>query len=283
MRTNRTPILAAMCFTLLASAPLIGTAAGQSSRSVDPRRAAAEGLLKPITVSFADARLEDVMKFLGDFTGVQFQVMWLDDRNPDGLDPEALVTLSVDNVPALALLERVLHRVEDGSDSSTWQFTDAGEVQVGPKSRLNRYTTLKLYDIRDLLFHVKDFIEVPNLGLGQIIQGQGGSTQTDFQVEDRTGATEADEAQRIIDIIVNNIEPEQWVDAGGDAASVTFFNGNLLVRAPDYIHRRIVGYSFWPTDSRAHGARIGARDTSAPEGRVDHRDATATAGKKPKN
>ncbi|RMH28245.1 MAG: hypothetical protein D6693_04110 [Planctomycetota bacterium] len=246
-----------------AAAPAL--AQSRAQRPVDPRRDAAERLLRPMTVSFTDARAQDVMKFLADFTGARFDVAWIDDRNADGLDPEALVSLSVTDMPALAVLQRVLKQAYEGFDGATWQFAPDGEVQVGPKSRLNQYAVLKIYDIMDLLFRVTDFNEVPDLGLGEITQGQGGGSQSDFQVEDRNRLTEDETAQRIIDILIANIEPEQWLDAGGDGASITFFNGSLLVRAPDYIHRQIVGYSFWPTDRRGRSVRVGEGDRSTFE------------------
>ena len=38
------------------------------------------------------------------------------------------------------------------------------------------------------------------------------------------------------------IEPEAWEDNGGHRAVMSYFEGALVVRAPDYIHRQIGGY-----------------------------------------
>jgi len=51
-------------------------------------------------------------------------------------------------------------------------------------------------------------------------------------------------AEELIDIIVETVEPDQWEQAGGLAASIRYWRGNLIVRAPDYIHRQIGGYPF---------------------------------------
>lgn len=250
---------------LIMSAP----AYAQGKRSVDPRRETAQRMLKPITVSFQDARLEDVMRFIADFTGATLDVMWIDDQHVDGLDKDARVTLSANNIPTLSMLERLLKRSSQGFDGATWQFAKTGELQIGPKSRLNADAYLKLYDIRDLLFAVQDFTDVPNLGLGRIIQGQGsGSTNTNFQFEKSdTRGTDEEEAMKIVDIIVRFIEPEQWSDNGGDGGSITYYNGHLLVRAPDYIQRQLVGYSFWPTEvARGRSSLLGdLRGTAEPQ------------------
>lgn len=252
-------------------------------RAVDPRRLTAELLLKPITVSFTDARLEDVMTFLADFTGATFNIMWLDDRSATGMDKNALVTLSVNNAPALTLLERVLKRASDNFDAATWQFSAEGEMEIGPKSRLNELATIKIYDIRDLLFQIQPFIDVPDLGLGEITQGQGGSSTSDFEIEEREGLTEEELTDSIVDLIVKNLDPDQWVDAGGPN-SVTVFNKALVIRAPDYIHRQLVAYSFWPTSSAGRATRpgrIGAADRNAAEYRNARRiEQAARSGSK---
>ena len=59
-----------------------------------------------------------------------------------------------------------------------------GALQIGPKSQLNASAKMRVYDVADLLFVVPSFREVPDLDLGSIVQGGGGSTQTEIEVED---------------------------------------------------------------------------------------------------
>lgn len=56
--------------------------------------------------------------------------------------------------------------------------------------------------------------------------------------------SEAEKAQEIIDLIVESIEPDAWDIAGGEAASIRYYQGTLIIRAPDYIQRQIGGYPF---------------------------------------
>ena len=44
---------------------------------------------------------------------------------------------------------------------------------------------------------------------------------------------------------------------GGDAASIRYYQGVLIVRAPDYIHRQIGGYPFGAKRTRSTTQKIG--------------------------
>ncbi|MHC4382724.1 MAG: hypothetical protein ACYS0J_07845, partial [Planctomycetota bacterium] len=56
--------------------------------------------------------------------------------------------------------------------------------------------------------------------------------------------TETERAQVIIDLITESIEPDAWDVNGGDWATIRYYTGTLIIRAPDYIHRQIGGYPF---------------------------------------
>lgn len=234
------------------------------AQAADPRYQTMERLAKPITVDFKDARLADVFEFLSTVSQVEIEPMWVNDQFTNGLDKDATVSVSAKSVPVLSVIERVLDKVQTDFDSNTWQFSETGAVEVGPKSRLNREKTLKIYDIHDLLFQVKEYAEVPQLDLDAAIQqggqggggGGGGSIFQDNQDSNANLPSQEDQAQQIIDLITEFVEPEQWRDNGGDGGSITYYRGTLLIRAPDYIHRQLGGYSFWPrTMARTASAR----------------------------
>jgi hypothetical protein len=104
-----------------------------------------------------------------------------------------------------------------------------------------------MYDVRDMLLVIPDFTEVPDLELGQIVQGQGGSEQ-DADVEVPEGETEEQRMERLIEIIQTSVEFEQWRANGGDAAEITPYRGSLVVRAPGYIHLQLGGAAWWPSE-----------------------------------
>jgi len=227
-----------------------GQVAHAQSRSVDPRAINWQRLHTNITVEFTDNRLEDVMTFIRDYAGVDLEPMWQTERQ-SGLDKDAEITLSVKDVSVLALVERVLERTSDEFDQSTWQFSRTGALEMGPKSRLNRKAYLKVYDINDLIFEIPDFPEIPTLDLDTILSqsqqgggGGGGSIFEEEDVSDREGLTREERIQRLEDLIVTSVEPEQWQRAAGDGATIQTYENNFLIRAPAYIHRKLIAPRF---------------------------------------
>jgi hypothetical protein len=224
-----------------------------------PKRDTLVKLMRPITIEFTDQRLEDVIAFVRDFTAAEIEVMWMDDRNPEGLDPESPVTLKVENVTVLALLERVLDQVRGDFGENTWQMGDYGALEIGPKERLNKRARVEIYDINDLLLDIPDYDEVPEIDLQQALQaagsggggGGGGGGQGPFEEQDEEEEDERierqEKAQEIIDLITALVETEQWVDNGGNGATIRYYQGSVIVKAPDYIHRGLVGYTYWPS------------------------------------
>jgi hypothetical protein len=86
-------------------------------------------------------------------------------------------------------------------------------------------------------------------------------------------------------IITQLVEPDQWVDNGGSGGTIRYYNGTLIVNAPDYMHRGIDGYPYWPsnatTSSVANGRRYVSLTTDAGLARVigfDQHAITAVVG-----
>jgi hypothetical protein len=89
--------------------------------------------------------------------------------------------------------------------------------------------------------------------------------------------SEDEKVQQLVDIILETIEPDAWLDNGGDAASIRYFEGVLIVRAPDYIQRQIGGYPFAPQRSARPSARRPRASADGPDAVIDRRYVTFTA------
>ncbi len=263
---------AALAMTLAAGAAALPLAVGATAMGFATTSASAQAfdedpaatvlkrqtlarLMQRVTVDLQEQRLEDVVQFIETVTQTDLEPLWLDDRSGIGLDPDALITVSVKEVTALTLLERVLEKADaaTGFDGSTWQFTKTGAFEFGPKERLNKRTHLVIYDITDMLTEVPNYDNAPDFDLNTIFQqggqtggGGGGASPFGGGQQDVDRETMEEKAQEVIDLIVTVVEPEQWLDNGGEAASVRYFRGSLIVRAPDYVHRQLVGYPWWP-------------------------------------
>jgi len=220
-------------------------------------------MMSPITINFQDQRLEDVVQFMREISGAQIDAMWIDDRNADGLDKDELITLEVQNVSLLTLLERVLQQAETDFTQNSWQMSKTGEIQIGPKVRLNKYKRVEIYDINDLLLVLPTYDEVPELDLQSVLQSnQGGGGQSPFrddQDDDQETVPKTERAREIEDIILLLVESDQWVDNGGDGGTLRYWQGTLIVNAPDYMHRALNGYPYWPAAATTATIRDGQR------------------------
>jgi hypothetical protein len=224
-----------------------------ATRSGIPQRDTLSKLMRPVSLDVTDKRLEDIVSFVRDFTGADLEPLWIDDRNTEGLDKEKLVTVKVSNVTALTLLEKVLDQARAETGENTWQMSETGSFQMGPKERLNKFRRLEIYDINDLVREIPDYTDVPQIDLQQALQasqqggggGQGPFNSANETQNQRTVDRQA-KTQEIMDLIRNLVEPDQWTENGGSGGTMRLYQSSLLVNAPDYMHRGIDGYKWWP-------------------------------------
>ena len=111
--------------------------------------------------------------------------------------------------------------------------------------------------------------------------GGGGGAPFGEPGDDPERLTEDEKVQQIVDIILETIEPDAWLDNGGDSASIRFYEGVLIIRAPDYIQRQIGGYPFAPNrsaaPSRSRPRSSAAGTSTTPVATIDRRYVTFTA------
>jgi hypothetical protein len=249
------------------------------------KRDAVARLMKPVTVEFKDQTLETAINYIIEVTGAEFDVLWLDERNTEGLDKQTQINLRAKNVTALTLLERTLEKAADVQGirgGATWQITSVGEVQIGPKSRLNKHRRIEIYDINDLLMTIPDYTDAPDFDITQAAQsggsgggrggGGGGGGQSPFGGGGgRSGQggqgnedlrPRSERAEELKNLLQDLVEPDQWTDRGGDGGSMRYYEGTLIVNAPDYMHRELNGYPFWPAEETTKKVVKGRRYTT---------------------
>ncbi len=236
-------------------------------------------LYTDITVTFQETPAREALNYLQTVLGINIIGRYNDDRIGHGIDPETPITLDVVDKPALTVLELVLDQCQD-FEPCTWQLRH-GYVEVGTKERLSLpgARLIKYYPIRDLLFEPPYFDNAPQLDLSSALNqgggggGGGGGSGGGFggggggggygggggggggrggggggifgdPGEDPDRLSEEERAQQIVDLITETVEPDAWDINGGDQASIRYYSGTLIIRAPDYIHRQIGGYPF---------------------------------------
>jgi hypothetical protein len=232
----------------------LGTPADSSVVSRVPQRETLLRMQRPITITFNETRLEDVMKFIQEITRADIEPMWTDERNSSGLEKERAITFTQEKGTALMLLEKVLEKATSDvtGGGNTWQLSELGTLQVGPRDRLNKFKRLELYPVSDLLMEFARNNDAPEFDLDSVLQSGngGGGGQSPFQDnqddEEVNPQRKQEKAAELQTLITTLVEPDQWSDNGGEAATVRFFQNSFLVTAPDYIHRQINGYPYWP-------------------------------------
>lgn len=271
------------CVTLLGS-PVAAQSVGESGdASIGLKRQTMARMLKRIEgVELSETRLEDLISFIEGVADADLEPLWTDENGGEGLERETLISLKTPRrVTVLQLLEMTLEQADRaaGPDrASTWQLTDYGTMEFGPRELLNRRQRLEVIDIHDLLLTIPDYDNPPNFDLNTIFnqagQGGGGGGQAPFQINQQQQEERnlEEDAQEIIDTIVAFVEPEQWADNGGTGGSIRYFRQTLLVRAPDYMHRALSGYSWWPTVAQRAKTVDGRRVVSFSSHGVDLKD-----------
>jgi hypothetical protein len=238
--------------------------AGQLAKPRTARENVAR-LNRSISVDFKEWKLQDVIQHLSTETGAVFEPVWKS-ASEDGLDADMLISFSGKELDGVTVLERVLEKASGeaitSDEKATWQMTSYGAIQIGPRKALNKSKRVEVYDVSDLLFEVPVYDDVPVIDLAQVLQssgGRGGGNQGSVfgeggsrgggdrkRQEDRTKRREqlAEELKRLITSLA---EKDQWEDNGGAGGSVRVYQGNIIVDAPDYMHRALAGYAWWPT------------------------------------
>jgi hypothetical protein len=295
---------AATCTLVAAGLAAAAEAQSLSERinAVTEQRAAQQNLSKSgllralistgVSVRFSETPAKEAFAYLKQLTGVDLTVRWSSDPGAsDGFDPEAPITLEVNNGQALVVLERMIEQAS--TEPSTWQLRD-GYVEVGPKSRLSvrNAQETRIYPIRDLLFEAPNFDNAPDFNLNQAMQsggmgggggggggfgggggggfgggggggfgggggGGGGGTPFGESGEQPERRSAQEKAEELIDLIKSLVEPDAWLDES--VASIRYYDGSIIVRAPDFIQRQIGGYGMLPPAPPSAGGGKGGR------------------------
>jgi|GEM_PF-3848596 len=197
-------------------------------------------LWKPITAEFKEQRVDDVLAYVTQVSGLELEPFWTNDKEPVGLAADTLVSFKANSTPALRVIERVLDAVgKDAGVENAWQLTEDGTLQIGPKDRLNAFKRTEVYDISDLTLELKDFVDAPTFDIQQ-----SGATAVPFTAagqQDQPARSKQERGQEIVDFVRQNVEPAQWTDSGGTGGTITLHRTTMVVTAPEYIHRQIDG------------------------------------------
>lgn len=223
----RRSILAVFVFALI----FTSTAPAQSSsRALD--RIAPQ-------IDFRDVPMVDVFEYLRDTLQVNLFVNW-PALEAAGIDPNQPINLRLRNVSYRKILDLVLSESGSG-DLLSWYVAD-NVVHVTLKELADQDLVTRIYPVMDLLIEFPNFAQnAPDFDLGQTTStGGGGQSPFGGGGTGRAGQKEDLEAraQKLIDLIMDVVEPDVWFENGG-RSRIRFFQGNLIVTAPRPVQEKI--------------------------------------------
>ena len=295
MRIHHT-FCTAMCLAATAAAPVGAQSLSERINTVIAQRqnqvVTAKGpilralLTTGISVHFEQTKAKEAFAYFKQLLGAEMVVRWSDDPGANsGLDPEALLTFEMNNAQALVVLERMIEM--STAEPATWQLRQ-GYLEVGTKQRLSARGSqeTRIYPISDLLFEAPNFDNAPTFNLNQAVQtggggggsggggggfggggggsgggGGGGGSPFGNPGESPARRSAAEKADQLIELIKSLVEPDAWLD--DSVASIRYYEGSIIVRAPDFIQREIAGYGplLGPPPARNGGRYV---DMSVP-------------------
>jgi general secretion pathway protein D len=223
----------------------------QFAESPENRRVLADLNAKRVpSVAFNDNALQDVVEFIKTITQQNVDVDWASLENA-GIQRDATVSLNLTNVTAKTLLDRVTDKVSgaDRANQADWAVID-GVVTIASRERLERNTSLVIYDVRDLLIEVPDYTDVPRIDLQQALQasqqggggGQGPFNEQNNDQEQRLRDLD-ERLNELINIITTNVDFDGWTENGGNVGRIQKLTnqGNLIITNTPKNHRLISG------------------------------------------
>lgn len=171
---------------------------------------------QPISFDFQDSPLTDVILFLRQVLNVN---ILLDPEVAREKDPEEMkVTLSVKDLRADSALNLLM------SFKGLTRSYRNGVLVITTKDRHKEAVYLVIYDVRDLMFTVRDF-PGPKIGL-TTASATGAGVMFDTSTSDEE-KNELSSPDRLLEIVKGNAGGSSWDDNSECAASV--LNGMLVV------------------------------------------------------
>lgn len=215
------------------------------SDSEEDRRVLSTLQSRRIPVAFNDTPLANVLEFFKTITLLNMDVDWQSLENV-GISRDTPVTLNLSNVTVETALSRVAERVSpDQYTGAAWSIND-GVLTIASREVINRNKALVIYDIRDLIVEVPDYLGAPDFDLNTVLQqgggqggGGGGRSPFEEQDEDRERRTLEERTNEIIDIITTNVDTNGWQQNGGDVGMIQQLGGNLIITNTPANHRAI--------------------------------------------
>ena len=197
------------------------------------------------SVSFDETLFEDVIRWLRELPGeMNIVIEWIV-MEGEGVDREAPISLELKNVPLYKVLDLVLKQA--GSDVPLgYQGTD-NILTISLEEVLNepKNFVIRTYHVADLIRLYISFDEAPSIRLSNLQQqtsggGAAGSNLFSDDDDDEEAGDLDERVQKVIDMIVETVEPQSWTQNGGQGIA-TSLNDVIIVNNSISVHEKLGG------------------------------------------
>ena len=202
--------------------------AQEGGRETDPQKSEILNKLNSMRVSvdFKDQTLDDALGFLRDFSGLNLVV---DAEVYTKLPEDQLkVTLRVKDLLLKSTLKLMLN-----SKELTATYKD-GVILIVPKGKVDKAVALQIYDVRDLLVKIPDFVGPKVELVSPTAGGAGPLAGAQFTLDEPKSTITED---FITDMVKANTGDRTWDE--NPNASITLANGMLIVSQSGRVHDEI--------------------------------------------
>lgn len=184
-----------------------------------------QNLLKQVKLEKVPA--EDAFKWWRSNSQIPLVINW-DQLRDDGVSDSTPVTIDLEMIPCHQALRLIMQQVSAGRpmvvEITPWY------VEVLTKAAANERLITRTYRVRDLLWGPND----------RVPRDDDDDDKDDGDRDKRSskGDSQKDRVEQLLDVIRTSIEPDIWKENGGES-SLNYRNGQLIVRAPLYVHNQL--------------------------------------------
>ncbi|MBI5725877.1 MAG: hypothetical protein HZA50_18095 [Planctomycetes bacterium] len=185
---------------------------------------------KPMDLNFENVALADVLEFLREKTGLNFFINW-NALQASGIGKDTPVSLKASGLSVAKVLNMILDSVSanKGKLERLYWIVEDGVVTITTGESLNQESTVRMFDIGDLLFEVPRFTS-PRIDISSITSGTTGGGGSIFTPAPAAAGGD-DRKQKMIDSITtaikNTIGDDMWAPTG--KGTISFINNTLVI------------------------------------------------------
>lgn len=206
-------------------------------------------------INLPTVRFEDAVEYLREISNANLHVSWGSLEIDDPEIREKQIQVQLTDVTIKRALEVVLDSA-GGGIMKLGYVVDDGVITIDTQDKINALTYPQVYDIRDLLARVPNFIGPRvsldsigdmELGEGTSSSGSGGSSVGDSLFEDTDSdmdeesedvvPTRSEMVKKLREMITLTVDHESWYPNGN--GQINELNGNLVITQTAQNHREV--------------------------------------------